>query len=54
VQALRDIAYEGGISLEPLPKGASPYDIRQGLVPKEKLDADLKFGLKYLRKMMKR
>lgn len=48
LRALYDINYQGGISLEPLPKGASPYDARNGTIPKEKLDADLKFGLDHL------
>ena len=50
LRALHDIDYHGGISLEPLPKGASPYDAREGTIPKEKLDADLKFGLEHLRR----
>ncbi len=49
LKALHDINYQGGISLEPLPKGASPYDARKGTIPKERLDADLRFGLEYLR-----
>jgi len=50
IRALHDIEYQGGISLEPLPKGASPYDARKGIIPKEKLDADLRYGLNYLKK----
>jgi len=49
IRALYDIEYQGGISLEPLPRGASPYDARKGIIPKEKLDADLRYGLNYLK-----
>ena len=49
LRALYDIEYEGNISLEPLPKGASPYDARKGNIPAEILDRELLFGLKYLR-----
>lgn len=50
IRALQDIGYQGGISLEPLPKGASPYEARKGVIPKEKLDNDLKYGLLHLRR----
>jgi len=50
LRALHDINFEGGISLEPLPKGASPYDARKGTIPREKLDAALKYGLEHLRR----
>lgn len=50
LKALHDINYQGGISLEPLPKGASPYDARKGIIQKEELDAGLRFGLEHLRK----
>ncbi len=49
LRALHDIDYEGNISLEPLPKGASPYDARKGKIPAEILDKELLFGLRYLR-----
>jgi sugar phosphate isomerase/epimerase len=49
VRALHDIDYEGGISLEPLPKGKAPYDARNGNIPAEKLDAELRTGLNHLR-----
>lgn len=49
--ALYDIDYKGGVSLEPLPKGASPYDARDGQIPAEKLDTELRKGLHYLRVM---
>jgi hypothetical protein len=49
VRALHDIDYEGGISLEPLPKGKAPYDARNGNIPAEKLDAELSTGLAHLR-----
>lgn len=48
IRALHDIDYEGGISCEPLPKGKAPYDARNGNIPKDKLDGDLKFGLDFL------
>lgn len=51
VRALHDIEFKGGVSLEPLPKGASPYDARDGLIPKEALDSQLAYGLKFLRMM---
>ena len=50
IRALHDIGYEGGISCEPLPKGKAPYDARDGNIPKEQLDRDLKLGLEYLRR----
>jgi len=50
LRALHDIGYGGGVSLEPLPKGASPYDARKGVIPKEQLDSGLKFGLEHLRR----
>lgn len=53
LRALHDIDYQGGVSLEPLPKGASPYHARDGKIPAEKLDAELKFGLNYLREVQK-
>jgi len=49
IRALHDIQFKGGVSLEPLPKGASPYDARDGLIPKEALDSQLAHGLKFLR-----
>jgi len=51
LRALHDIEYEGGVSLEPLPRGASPYDARKGHIPADKLDAELRTGLEYLREM---
>jgi sugar phosphate isomerase/epimerase len=51
LRALHDIDYQGVISMEPLPKGASPYDARNGDIPAEKLDSDLRLGLEYLREM---
>ena len=51
LRALHDIDYEGGVSLEPLPKGAQPYDARKGSIPKGLLDNGLKFGIEYLRKV---
>lgn len=51
VRALYDIDYEGGVSLEPLPKGASPYEARGGYIPADKLDAELRAGLTHLRTM---
>ena len=45
-----DIGYQGAISLEPLPKGASPYEAREGIISKEKLDSDLKYALTYLKR----
>lgn len=49
IRALYDIDYQGVMSLEPLPKGASPYDARKGVIPKEKMDAELSFALKHLK-----
>lgn len=49
LRALYDIEYEGGVSLEPLPKGSSPYEARKGQIPAEKLDAELSTGLRHLR-----
>lgn len=49
LRALHDIEFEGGVSLEPLPKGKAPYDARGGNIPAEKLDAELRTGLTYLR-----
>ena len=49
LRALHDIEFEGGISMEPLPRGKSPYDARDGNIPAEKLDAELHIGLNYLR-----
>ena len=51
LRALYDIDYEGVISMEPLPKGASPYDARDGKIPAEKLDTELRFGLAHLREL---
>jgi D-psicose/D-tagatose/L-ribulose 3-epimerase len=51
LRALYDIDYQGVVSMEPLPKGASPYDARNGNIPAKKLDADLRMGLEYLREM---
>lgn len=53
IRALLDIDYEGGVSLEPLPKGAQPYDAREGNIPAAVLDGALKFGLEYLRNAQK-
>jgi D-psicose/D-tagatose/L-ribulose 3-epimerase len=50
LRALHDIGYQGGVSLEPLPKGASPYDARNGKIPKKQLDDGLKYGLEHLRR----
>jgi len=50
IRALYDIGYQGAISLEPLPKGASPYEAREGIISKEKLDSDLKYALTYLKR----
>lgn len=49
LRALHDIDYQGFMSLEPLPRGASPYEARQGRIPPAKQDAELKFGLDSLR-----
>jgi sugar phosphate isomerase/epimerase len=49
LRALHDIAYQGVISLEPLPRGASPYEARDGHIPAERLDAELRIGLTHLR-----
>ena len=49
IRALHDIDFKGGMSLEPLPKGAAPYDARDGLIPREAMDSQLGFGLKFLR-----
>jgi sugar phosphate isomerase/epimerase len=51
LRALHDIDYEGGMSLEPLPKGKAPYDARGGNIPADKLDAELRTGLNHLREM---
>jgi len=50
IRALYDIEYEGAISCEPLPKGASPYDARKGKISAEKLDRELKKGLEFLKR----
>ncbi len=50
IKALYDIDYQGVISLEPMPKGASPYDARKGNIPKEKLDEELRFALEHLKR----
>jgi len=50
LRALYDIDYKGGMSLEPLPKGASPYDARDGLIPKDVLDSALAGALAFLRR----
>lgn len=50
LRALHDIDYQGGVSLEPLPRGASPYDARNGKIPKKQLDEGLKYGLEHLRR----
>jgi sugar phosphate isomerase/epimerase len=50
LRALYDIGYQGGLSLEPLPKGASPYDARDGLIPREVLDSALAKALSFLRR----
>jgi sugar phosphate isomerase/epimerase len=49
LRALHDIEFEGGMSLEPLPKGKAPYDARGGNIPAERLDNELRIGLKHLR-----
>lgn len=49
LRALYDIKYTGVMSLEPLPKGASPYDARKGKIPEEILDKELSFALSYLK-----
>ncbi|HBY98784.1 MAG: sugar phosphate isomerase/epimerase [Ardenticatenaceae bacterium] len=49
LRALHDIDYQGLMSLEPLPRGASPYEARQGRIPPAKQDAELEFGLDFLR-----
>jgi len=49
LRALHDIGYVGGVSLEPLPRGASPYDARDGVIPAETLDRALGKGLTFLR-----
>lgn len=49
IRALYDIKYEGGISLEPLPSGSSPYDAREGNIPQGIMDKELSFGLRYLK-----
>ena len=51
LRALDDIDFEGVLSMEPLPKGASPYDARSGHIPEEKLDSDLRIGLMHLREL---
>ena len=51
LRALHDIDFEGVLSMEPLPKGASPYDARSGHIPEEKLDSDLRIGLMHLREL---
>ncbi len=53
LRALHDIDYQGVISMEPLPKGSSPYDARDGHIPAEKLDAELRTGLAFLRETQK-
>ena len=53
LRALYDINYPGSISLEPLPKGKAPYDARNGNIPAEQLDNELKLGYEYLKKEMK-
>jgi D-psicose/D-tagatose/L-ribulose 3-epimerase len=50
LRALHDIDYEGGISLEPLPRGFSPTD--EGF-PVDKHDTELRWGLSYLRDLQK-
>jgi sugar phosphate isomerase/epimerase len=52
LRALYDINYEGGISMELLPKGSSPYDARNGKIPPEKLDRELKMGLSHLHELL--
>ena len=49
IRALHDIDFKGGMSLEPLPKGATPYDARDGSIPRKAMDSQLAFGLKFLR-----
>ena len=49
LSALREIGFDGTISFEPMPKGASPYDLRDNPVPRENLDSALRTGLEYLR-----
>jgi D-psicose/D-tagatose/L-ribulose 3-epimerase len=52
LRALADIEFEGGISCEPLPKGASPYDARSGHIPRERLDNELATAVRFLRNEM--
>lgn len=47
--ALGDIGFEGAVSCEPLPRGASPYDARRGSIPAQALDTALGEGLRHLR-----
>lgn len=47
--ALHAINFQGGVSFEPLPSGASPYDARDGLIPADVLDRSLASGLAFLR-----
>jgi len=49
IRSLYDTNYTGVVSLEPLPKGASPYNARTGRIPEEKLDGELFFALSYLK-----
>lgn len=50
LQTLSDIEFEGNISFEPLPRGFSPTD--DGF-PVDKHDAELRWGLSYLRDLQK-
>lgn len=51
IRALKEIDYQGAISFEPLPRWASPYDVKQGRFSREELDENLRFGLEYIRLM---
>jgi sugar phosphate isomerase/epimerase len=50
LRALHDIDFDGSISLEPLPRGFTPTD--DG-IPVDKHDAELRWGLSYLRDLQK-
>lgn len=50
LRALYDIHYEGEVSYEPLPRGASPYDAFKGVIPPERIDRELRFSLSYLKR----
>jgi len=48
IRALYDIDFKGNLSLEPLPKGAQPYDAREGNIPAQKLDNALRTAKNHL------